>query len=70
MAEEIKSEEKQKCCKNGSGAFLKVILGLVFLGLGAYATYRWLPNLKFMIKACIGPFLLLVGVITLAIAKE
>jgi hypothetical protein len=49
---------------------LKVILGLAFLALGVFATMRWWGNLFYVVKACIGPFLLLAGVITLAIAKE
>ncbi|MBI5145567.1 MAG: hypothetical protein HZA27_05235, partial [Candidatus Omnitrophica bacterium] len=52
------------------GTIFKVILGLVFLALGAVALIRWWPDLLLVIKGCIGLFLLLAGVITLAIAKE
>lgn len=71
MAEEIKKDDK--CCAQGKKAFstlLKVVLGLVFLGLGAMAILRWWKLLLVIVKGCIGLFLILAGVITLAIAKE
>jgi hypothetical protein len=49
---------------------LKVILGIVFLVLGVLAILKWLPQLLMIIKGCIGLFLILAGIITLAIAKE
>lgn len=70
MAEEIKQEEKKAEGKNALATFFKVILGLVFLALGAYAVYHWWGLLLLIIKGCIGLFLLLAGLITLAIAKE
>ena len=48
----------------------KVVLGLVFLALGVMAIMRWLPQLLVVGKGCIGLFLILAGIITLAIAKE
>jgi hypothetical protein len=48
----------------------KVILGLVFLVLGVMAIIRWWHLIILLIKGCLGPFLLLAGIITLAIAKE
>ena len=72
MAEEIKKEDKC-CCADGKKAFstfLKVVLGLVFLVLGVMAILRWWGVLLMIIKGCIGLFLLLAGIITLAIAKE
>ncbi len=71
MAEEIKKEDK--CCCQGKNVFstmLKVVLGLVLLALGAMAILRWWGFLLLIIKGCIGLFLILAGVITLAIAKE
>ncbi len=71
MAEEIKQEEKKCCeCKNTSGAIFKVILGLIFLALGVLAVVGWFGSLLTVIKGCIGLFLILAGIITLAIAKE
>jgi hypothetical protein len=61
MAEEI---------KKNSGMIFKVILGLAFLALGVLALLRWWQELLLIVKGGIGLFLLLAGVITLAIAKE
>lgn len=69
MAEEAKQEQKQEPSKIIPTIF-KVVLGLVFLGLGAGAIYSWWAELLVVIKGCIGLFLLLAGIITLAIAKE
>jgi hypothetical protein len=72
MSEENKKEDKC-CCAQGSKIFstlLKVVLGLVFLGLGVVAILRWWKLLLMIAKGCVGLFLILAGVITLAIAKE
>jgi len=69
MAEEIKQEAKT----DGKKIFwtiFKVILGLVFLALGVGALIRWFGSLMMVFKGCIGLFLILAGIITLAIAKE
>ena len=68
MADEVKQEKVEG--KNVLGTIFKVILGLAFLVLGGLAIMRWWGLLLDVIKACIGPFLLLAGAITLAIAKE
>jgi hypothetical protein len=70
MAEELKQEEKKAEGKNILGTIFKVLLGLVFLALGVLAVIGWWMQLKDLIKGCIGPFLILAGIITLAIAKE
>jgi uncharacterized membrane protein len=70
MAEEIKQEEKKVDIKKTFSTIFKVILGLVFLVLGVLAIIRWLPQLLSVIKGCIGLFLILAGLITLAIAKD
>jgi len=66
MAEEIKQAEK----KNILPTVFKVILGIIFLLLGAFAIKAWWLDLISLIRGCIGLFLILAGVITLAIAKE
>jgi hypothetical protein len=48
----------------------KVVLGLVFLGLGAWAVLKWWDFLLVILKGGAGILLLLAGVITLALAKE
>lgn len=70
MAEEVKQEEKKVDVKKIASTIFKVILGLVFLALGALAIIRWWPQLLDVVKGCIGLFLILAGIITLAIAKE
>lgn len=72
MAEETKKE--CGCCSgSGSkmiGTMIKVVIGLGFLVLGILALIRWLPALLIVGKGCIGLFLILAGVVTLAIAKD
>jgi hypothetical protein len=63
MAEEKKSG-------TGAKAGLKYLLGVVLVALGAGALIKFWPEVLMLIQACIGPFLLLAGVITIAIAKE
>ncbi len=70
MAEELKQEEKKVDAKKIFWTVFKVILGLVFLALGALAIYKWWGNLLVVVSGCIGLFLILAGIITLAIAKE
>lgn len=62
--------EEQK--KGGAGVktALKIILGLIFIGLGIWAVIAWWSSLLLVIKGCIGLFAILVGAITIAIAKE
>jgi uncharacterized membrane protein len=71
MAEETKQEEK-KCVegKKVASTLLKVVLGLVFLVLGVLAILKWWTQLLVLVQGCIGLFLILAGIITLAIAKE
>ena len=66
MAEEVKKNDAKKIL----ATLFKVVLGLVFLGLGAVAILKWWVSLLMVVQGCIGLFLILAGVITLAIAKE
>lgn len=70
MAEEIKQEEKKEDGKKTLSTVFKVLLGLVFLTLGVWAVIGWFDKLSVVFKGCIGLFLILAGIITLAIAKE
>jgi len=70
MAEELKQEEKKVDVKKIFWTIFKVVLGLVFLALGVLAIMKWLPDLLAVVRGCIGLFLILAGIITLAIAKE
>ncbi|MBU1125871.1 MAG: hypothetical protein KKC84_07580 [Candidatus Omnitrophica bacterium] len=70
MGEDVKKEEKKVESSKVMSTLFKVLLGIVFLGLGALAILRWWGVLLMLIKGCIGPFFILAGIITLAIAKE
>ena len=70
MAEEVKKEEKAEKVKKIISTLFKVLLGIVFLVLGVAAILRWWKALLLLIKGSIGLFLILAGIITLAIAKE
>ena len=61
-----------KCCdpKKTLSTLLKVILGLVFLVLGGWTILKFWGSLVVIFQGGIGLFLVLVGIITLAIAKE
>lgn len=60
------AEEK----KNVLGTVFKLILGIAFIVLGVMAVMVWWSSLVEVFKGCIGLFLILAGLITLAIAKE
>ncbi len=71
--------QENKCCsgqkqcggsKKAIGTFLKVVLGLVLLVLGGSAILKFWGELLVLVKGGVGLFLILAGVITLAIAKE
>jgi hypothetical protein len=68
MAEETKKEGAD--VKKIVSTIFKVVLGIAFLVLGVLAILRWWSLLLMIIKGCIGLFLILAGLITLAIAKE
>ncbi|MEW6102043.1 MAG: hypothetical protein AB1481_07125 [Candidatus Omnitrophota bacterium] len=70
MAEEVKQEEKKAESKQVFSTLIKIILGVALLLLGLALTIRWRVDLAVVFRGCIGLFLVLVGVITLAIAKE
>jgi hypothetical protein len=52
------------------GALLKGALGLVFLAVGIWAVITFSGELLVLVRGCLGLFLILVGIITLAIAKD
>ena len=73
VAEEKKcTDTEKKCCepKKTLATLFKVVLGLVFLVLGGLAILKFWGALLVIVQGCIGLFLILAGVITLAIAKE
>jgi hypothetical protein len=71
---ETEKNEKKAAGSKMLGTVVKVVLGLVFLALGVYLLFfyklGWWRYTWVLVKGCIGPFLVLAGLITLAIAKE
>ncbi|MFH1507878.1 MAG: hypothetical protein ABIG46_05595 [Candidatus Omnitrophota bacterium] len=72
MAEEVKQEEKKADGNKAIATLLKVVLGLAFMVLAVYLLVGrlWWHHTWLVIKGCAAPFLVLAGLITLAIAKE
>ena len=66
MAEEAKKENGSKAM----ATFIKVLIGLAFLALGAWLLYKGWDYLVALVKGSVGLFFILAGIITLAIAKE
>ncbi len=64
------AEEKQTESKNLASVIFKVVLGLGFLVLGIWAVAVWWEDLLSVVRGCAGGFLILAGLITLAIAKD
>jgi uncharacterized membrane protein HdeD (DUF308 family) len=56
--------------KKAVSTVLKVILGLVLIVLGVFLVFKLWGSLVIVFQGCIGLFLILAGLITLAIAKE
>ncbi len=59
-------EEKKEAAKTS----LKIVLGLILIGLGVWAIIGWWEALWTVFKGCIGLFLIFAGAITIAIARE
>jgi hypothetical protein len=75
MAEEIKeTKETKEVEKTDTGkvfkTMLKVLLGIALLLVGLWLLLVWKQDLFVLIKGGMGLFLILAGLITLAIAKE
>jgi len=77
MVEEAKQNDQPQAEKKGKEptsamvkTILKFILGIVFVVVGILLAVYWWTNLWNLIKGCAGLFLVLVGLITIAIAKD
>ena len=66
------AEENKEICKAGekAKALLKMLIGAVIVVLGLLLCLRWWPSLRELIKGCLGPMLILIGLVVIAIAKE
>ena len=63
-------EKKQENGKKKISAVIKVILGLICLGLGIFVIMNWWGFLVNLFKGSFGLFLIIAGIIFLAIARE
>ena len=65
-------EKKEGCGCQGGGlkSLVKVVIGIALIVLGVFLCIQWLPALLTLVKGCLGPFLVLLGLIFIAIAKE
>jgi hypothetical protein len=73
MEEQNKPQEDQtNKSSQALKIMLKVVVGIVFIILGLWTLLGlgWWRHLWTIIKGGIGPFLILAGVITIAIAKD
>ena len=66
------TEEKKECCpvSGKCGGLGKLIVGILLIVGGGYLCWLWCPALFTVVKGCLGPFLVLLGLIFVAIAKE
>lgn len=53
-----------------AGKLLKVLIGLILVGLGAYTVYLWWPDLLVLVRGGIGLVLILAGLIAFALVAD
>ena len=72
MAEEVKETKEPEKTDTDKvfKTILKVLLGVVLLAVGVVLLWVWKKDLFALIRGCVGLFLILAGVITLAIGTE
>ncbi len=74
MAEENKKDVQSGAGETAKGNPLnkvfKVILGIIFLIIGIWLVWLFGKELLIVIKGCLGLFLILIGLITIAIARD
>ncbi len=66
------AEENKETCKTTDGLKMiaKILVGIALIVAGLYLCWGWRWELVTLIKGCLGPFLILVGLVFVAIAKE
>ena len=52
------------------GKIIKVLIGLVLIGLGAWTIYLWWGDLLALVRGGIGLFLILCGLIAFALVAD
>jgi hypothetical protein len=66
------AEASQEACKSSNAlkTLAKIVVGVALIVAGLYLGWSWKGELIALIKGCLGPFLILVGLVFVAIAKE
>jgi len=66
------AEAKPECKCEGLNVkwIIKALVGFLLIAAGIYLSIAWRSSLLLLIKGCLGPFLALVGLVFVAIAKE
>ncbi|MBD3245858.1 MAG: hypothetical protein GF333_02485 [Candidatus Omnitrophica bacterium] len=74
MNEQAQNPQESQAQTSASGqsskAILKYVVGLVLILAGAVLLWTFRSEFFTLVLGCLGPFLLLAGAITIAIAKE
>lgn len=52
------------------GKLIKILIGLVFVGVGAWTIYLWWPDLLTIIRGGIGLVLIMIGLIVFALVAD
>ncbi|MDD5005104.1 MAG: hypothetical protein PHS93_01195 [Candidatus Omnitrophica bacterium] len=63
---------ENKECKTSGGLKMiaRALVGLALIAAGLYLGWNWRGSLIILIKGCLGPLIILVGLVFIAIAKE
>jgi hypothetical protein len=64
------TEKKEKGIAQATKTASKIIIGIALLVFGAWLLWLWRVDFWTLVKGCLGPVIILAGVIFLAIAKE
>ena len=69
VGQNVEAKEEKKGAESLKTA-AKIIIGIVIVLLGLTGVIRLWPDLLIVFKGCMGLFLILIGAITIAIAKD
>ncbi len=67
---QVSSEKEEKKFSETLRMIGKILIGIILVLLGGTAIWFWRKDLWTVFKGCIGPFLILVGLIFFAIARD
>ncbi len=64
------ADESKLMCGCRFASLSKFALGILIVLFGVFLTVRFFPLLLAVVAACLGPFLILAGLVIIAISKE